>query len=200
MSPRYSGRFSAPFLGNTFFWSDPHRPGIAMLWDLAHFGPLALGENSGPGGKTREQNFPVLGAPLWKKMLPRYPGWFSADFLGENFFWVGPPQAGNLGVWPFSGFFGPFWTISKCPTKLRFSVFGPVFLQVPRAALALNGLGNQYFPDFPPLEVRPAKTQNVKKMHSPSQKHSGRTDFPPKSAPGSGKLRCSVFGPGPEFL
>ena len=36
-------------------------------------------------------------------MLPRYPGWFSANLSGTTFFSVGPPAVGNgdlLAFWP----------------------------------------------------------------------------------------------------
>ena len=54
------------------------------------------------------------------------------------------------------------------------------------------------FCDFPPLGVRSAKTQNVKKLRNFWEKLLRRIDFPPKSPPSSGKSRFPVFGP--EFL
>ena len=52
--------------------------------------------------------------------------------------------------------------------------------------------------DFPPLGVRSAETQNAKKLRNFWEKLLGRTHFPPKSSPSSGKLCFSVFSP--EFL
>ena len=46
------------------------------------------------------------GVPKSKKMLPRYPGWFSATLSGTAFFSVGPPPVrnGDLVVfWPVLG-------------------------------------------------------------------------------------------------
>ena len=88
--------------------------------------------------------------------------------------------------------------------KLHLSVFGPKFLQVPRGCPRPKGpkipVGPKVpvFCDFPPLGVRSAKTQNVKKLPTFRKKLLGRTDFSPKSAPSSGKLCFSVFAP--EFL
>ena len=47
------------------------------------------------------------------------------------------------------------------------------------------------------MGVRSTKTQNVKNLRNFGEKLLGRTDFPPKSAPSSGKLCFSLFGPGP---
>ena len=84
MLPHCPGQFSVTFLATTF--SSPGRTPTGRkqrfsdFW--AHFGPLTVGENSGPGRKTRERNFPVLGAlwggnPAAQKVSPRN----SATFL-----------------------------------------------------------------------------------------------------------------------
>ena len=83
--------------------------------------------------------------------------------------------------------------------KLCFSIFGPEFLQVPRAALGQKGVENQCFAISRPWGGRSTKTQNVK-LRNFGEKPLGRTDFFPKGTPGSGKLCFSAFGPGPEFL
>ena len=56
------------------------------------------------------------------------------------------------------------------------------------------------FSDFPPLGVRSAKTENVKKLLNFGEQFWGRPDYPSKSAPSTGKLHFRVFRPGPEFL
>ena len=46
------------------------------------------------------------------KPLPRYPGWFSANFLATTFFLVGPPPARSsnlVGFWPILG----LWHLDK---------------------------------------------------------------------------------------
>ena len=46
------------------------------------------------------------GPKIEKKMLPRYPGWFSATFLGTTFFRSDPHAVGNgdlVGFWPVLG-------------------------------------------------------------------------------------------------
>ena len=51
------------------------------------------------------------------------------------------------------------------------------------------------FCDFSPLGGRSAKPQSVRKLRNFREKILGRTDVFPKSAPSSGKVCFSVFGP-----
>ena len=60
--------------------------------------------------------------------------------------------------------------------------------------LCLSWPRNPVFCDFPPVVVRSAKTQDVKKLRNFGEELLG-TDFFPKSAPSSRKLYFSVFGP-----
>ena len=80
----------------------------------------------------------------------------------------------------------------------HFPVFRPEFLQVPRGCPRPKEPRKPVVCDFPPLGVRLAEPQNVKKLRNFGEKLLGRTDFFLKSAPSSGKLRFSVFRP--EFL
>ena len=73
-----------------------------------------------------------------------------------------------------------------------------IFLKVPRGCPRPKGPRKPVFRVFPSVRVHSAKAQNIKKLRNAGEKLSGRTDFPPKSAPNSGKLCFSVFGP--EFL
>ena len=77
----------------------------------------ALGtyRNPGPGPKTKNRNFPVLGVPKRKKKLLRYPGWLSATILHFMFWPTGPPWAGNRkirGFWAILAYDGP-WHLKK---------------------------------------------------------------------------------------
>ena len=86
----------------------------------------------------------------------------------------------------------------KCPPspgKSCFSVFGPEFLSVLRAALGQKGPENPYIAISPPWGSKLAKTQDVKKLRTFWEKLLGPTVSPQKSAPRSGKSRFSVFGP-----
>ena len=90
------------------------------------------------------------------------------------------------------------WVSCHCTTYPA-AVFQKLSLVKPIYYLGGRPLGTKpVFCDFLPLGVRSAKTHSVKKMRNFLEKLLGRTDFPPKSAPSSRKLRVSVFGP--EFL
>ena len=81
-----------------------------MSGGLAHFGPLAFTEIPGQDGKHENTISGFRGTFMGGKMLPRYPGWFPANFPG--FFFVGPPPAGNgslVGVWLILG----LWSLEK---------------------------------------------------------------------------------------
>ena len=127
------------------------------------------------------RDFPSVGVHLAKTQNVKwYLRIFGEKLLGRtDFFSPKVPLAPGNCVFPFSA-----RNFSKCPG----------------AAPGQKGLKNQYFRGFPPVGVRSAKTQNVKKLHNFGEKLFGRTYFFSKSAPSSGKLCFSVFGPGPEFL
>ena len=89
---------------------------------------------------------------------------------------------------PKSPYFAIYPKSAPSTRKLRFSVFRPEFLCAkgrPRS----NGLNPQYpvVRNFPPAEVRSARTQNVKRLRNFEGKLSGRPDFCPKVplAPGN---------------
>ena len=80
------------------------------------------------------------------------------------------------------------------PGKLCFSVLRPEFLLV----LSKGCPGPEWpkktvFRNFPPLGVRSVKTESVKKLRNLGENLLGQPDFPPKTAPSTGKLRFSVF-------
>ena len=72
--------------------------------------------------------------------------------------------------------------------KLRFSVFRPEFLNVPRANPRPKWPKKMLFRNYPRLWVRSAKTENVKKLRNFGDKLLGRPDFSFKGASSTGKL------------
>ena len=117
-----SGMVFCNFLGKNIFLLGPP---TARNSDLVVFWPI-LGhlEKFRARTKKRKLNCTVLGALLWKKMLPRHPGWFSAPFLGKTFFFVGPLPAGNSNLMGFRPILG-LWHLGKFRaqaenTKTRF--------------------------------------------------------------------------------
>ena len=58
--------------------------------------------------ENRKTQFPGARGPKTegKKMLPRYPGWFSATYLHFTFWATRPPGAGNRKIWGFKDHFG----------------------------------------------------------------------------------------------
>ena len=67
---------------------------------------LAASSSKQPAPQGPGQAPQPKGSRNGKKMLPRYPGWFSATFSGTTFFPVRPPLAGNSDLvvfWPILG-------------------------------------------------------------------------------------------------
>ena len=68
------------------------------------------------------------------------------------------------------------------------------------AALGQKGPETPYFAISRPWGPDRPKRKMQKRCEISGRNFLGRPDFFPKSAPSYGKLRFSVFGPGPEFL
>ena len=82
--------------------------------------------------------------------------------------------------------------------RFHFSVFRPEFLQAPRAALGQKGLNTQYFAISRPWRSGRPNHNLFKSCAISGRNFWGGRGFCPKSAPSSGKLCFSGFGP--EFL
>ena len=135
----------------------------------------ALGQR---GLKNSILRFPAPGGPVDQHANCLKIAQFRGQTLGtDGFFPQKCPYFREIAVFLFSA-----WNFSYCPRGRPTRPKGPQ---------------NPVFCGFPPLGVRSAKTQNVKKLRNFGEKLLGRTDFPPKSAPSSGKLRRSVFRPAP---
>ena len=82
-----------------------------------------------------------------------------------------------------------FWRGQFPPPKVPLAPGNRVFLFWPGISLSAKGCprpkgpGKPVFCDFPPLGVRSAKMQNVKKLRTFGEKLLGWMDFPPKKCP-----------------
>ena len=121
-------------------------------------------------------DFSPLGIRLAKSQIAKKLHNFCEKFWGGQIFSPNVPLApGNCVFLPWPGIYP---SAKGCPRP--------------------KGPRKPVFFDFPPVGVRSAKTQNVKKSHFFWEKLLGRTEFSPKSASSTGKWCFSVFGP--EFL
>ena len=139
--------------------------------------------------------FPARGGPVGQSASSKkVPQFWGEDFGADGFPPKSAPSSGKL----HSSVFGPEfqdWVLGPSgrgfvylfSVSIRLFVFFCVRLGISLSATGCprpKGPQKPIISDFPPLGVRSAKTQTLNKLRNFGEKLLGRTDFPPKSAPG----------------